>query len=340
MNLIDAKYKRYELCKDMLSVPDILGSYSLREDEHLVSVMEKSESVLFTGEGSSRIFPARQTIARYRSEPHEKKLFTAGSLESLEFNLDNSTVLGASNSGQTKELLLLFRELKKKRSDRNPTLIGVTSTPDSPLTREADFSHVLSCGKEGAVAATKSVIEEGLFYHYLIAALSGKEPEPPATSGDLFREVLEQPIPSEWVERMSEAPMIYFAGRNNGVAEELTLKTNEIVRRPSCFLEGTYLLHGIEEVMSANDVIVLVDPFPGEEKSIKERLIDKISLSVYAIADRETLFPTFRIPTQSEYGLYLQIAAGWNLLVETGIASGIDLDRTVRARKVGNSDLC
>ena len=38
---------------------------------------------------------------------------------------------------------------------------------------------------------------------------------------------------------ISRADIIYFAGRNNGVAEELTLKTNEITRKRSEFLEGT-----------------------------------------------------------------------------------------------------
>jgi glucosamine--fructose-6-phosphate aminotransferase (isomerizing) len=37
-----------------------------------------------------------------------------------------------------------------------------------------------------------------------------------------------------------------------------------------------------------------------------------------------------------DYDVYLQLTAGWNLLVETGIALGIDLDHPVRARKVGN----
>jgi glucosamine--fructose-6-phosphate aminotransferase (isomerizing) len=33
---------------------------------------------------------------------------------------------------------------------------------------------------------------------------------------------------------------------------------------------------------------------------------------------------------------YLELAAGWNLLVEVGVQTGIDLDKPVRARKVGN----
>ncbi len=50
--------------------------------------------------------------------------------------------------------------------------------------------------------------------------------------------------------------MIYFAGRNNGVAEELTLKTNEITHKKSDYLEGTFSVHGIEETMRPEEVVV------------------------------------------------------------------------------------
>ncbi|TVQ96896.1 MAG: sugar isomerase, partial [Spirochaetaceae bacterium] len=33
---------------------------------------------------------------------------------------------------------------------------------------------------------------------------------------------------------------------------------------------------------------------------------------------------------------YAQLAAGWNLLVELGLALGVNMDKTERARKVGN----
>jgi len=42
------------------------------------------------------------------------------------------------------------------------------------------------------------------------------------------------------------------------------------------------------------------------------------------------------IPEAGDYQSYVEIAAGWNLLVEIGISLGIDLDKPQRARKVGN----
>jgi len=61
-----------------------------------------------------------------------------------------------------------------------------------------------------------------------------------------------------------------------------------------------------------------------------------VGLKIIAISHRETSFPTIRIPKVDQYDEYIQLAAGWNLLVEVGINLGIDLDKPVRARKVGN----
>ena len=40
---------------------------------------------------------------------------------------------------------------------------------------------------------------------------------------------------------LSKSPLIYFAGRNNGVAEEATLKTNEITSQNSLLISKKYL---------------------------------------------------------------------------------------------------
>ena len=130
--------------------------------------------------------------------------------------------------------------------------------------------------------------------------------------------------------------MIYFAGRNNGVAEELTLKTNEITHKKSDYLEGTYAVHGIEEVMDPDEVVIVIDPFPAEMEKFKEVLVDGVGMKVIAVASQETLFPTIRIPRLEGYETVLQLLAGWNILVHVGVALGINLDKAQRARKIGN----
>jgi glucosamine--fructose-6-phosphate aminotransferase (isomerizing) len=138
------------------------------------------------------------------------------------------------------------------------------------------------------------------------------------------------------VRTIVEAPTIYFAGYNDGVAEELTLKTNEIARKKSDFLEGTYAVHGIEEVMDPRDVVIVIDPIEAEERKFQEVLVEGVGLTVVAISRVDTAFTTIKVPDAGEMNPYVFLAAGWNLLVEVGLALEIDLDKPERARKVGN----
>ena len=140
----------------------------------------------------------------------------------------------------------------------------------------------------------------------------------------------------ELVQRIAKAPVIYFAGRNNGVAEELTLKTNEITHKKSDYLEGTYAVHGIEEIMHRDEVVIVVDPFPAEIDKFKTTLVDGVGMTVIAVSSQETSLPTIRIPKVDGYDTVLQLLAGWNILVHVGVALGINLDKAERARKIGN----
>ena len=88
--------------------------------------------------------------------------------------------------------------------------------------------------------------------------------------------------------------------------------------------------------MDKNEVLIWVDPFIEEEAKFKECLIDGVGMKIISLTSGSSPFPSITIPDGGEYREYIQLAAGWNLLVETGLALGIDLDKPVRARKVGN----
>ena len=120
------------------------------------------------------------------------------------------------------------------------------------------------------------------------------------------------------------------------VLEELTLKTNEITRKKSDFLEGTYAVHGIEEVMNKNDIVFVIDPIYEEIEKFQEVLVQGVGLKVIAVADRETPFPTIIVPNMKDFSPYIYLCAGWNILVEIGMFLNINLDKPQRARKVGN----
>jgi len=333
MDTNEDKYTQFALCREMLETPEVMRRFNPEAAAPLAALVKGSPAIMVTGEGSSRLFPAKRARAAALRDAGSIVPFTEGATQAMEYNLSSWGILGTSNSGRTRELVRLYKALKAAGHSK---LAAVSANAGTPLEETSDASMVLGCGWETAVAATKSVVEQAMVWQAVFAVLDGKSFPDISKAADAVATALSEPVPSEFSRAMADARTIYFAGRNDGVAEELTLKTNEIVRKPSDFLEGTYAAHGIEEIMDKKDVVILVNPFPEEEAKFKECLSDGVGNTVIAIAPRDTLFPTLKIPSVDGWDEYIQLAAGWNLLVEAGITAGINMDKTERARKVGN----
>ncbi len=336
MDLNSATYSRFGLVKDMMASADVVSGFDPDQAMETASQIASVGRLLLTGEGSSRIFPAKHTIMHARRHGYELGLHTESARQAQAYRFDGWAVLGASNSGKTREVIQLFQTL---RDNGHGARYSLTAFAGSKLGSLATHGYVLSCGQEGAVAATKSVIEQALFCQALVGHATGRSVFKPAMLSDLacaMGAALTVGIDPQIVAQVADAPTVYFAGRNDGVAEELTLKTNEITRKKSDFLEGTYAVHGVEEVMDARDVVIWIDPYEDAQEKFHDVLVKGVGLTVIAIADRTTPFPTIQVPACGELGGYVSMAGGWNLLVEVGIKLGIDLDKPQRARKVGN----
>jgi glutamine---fructose-6-phosphate transaminase (isomerizing) len=320
----------FSLVNEMLEAPGVLRRFDRNAVADWAKAIASSGRLMFTGEGSSRIFPAKNVIDIAMRSGTALRICTEGARQAAEYNLKEFIVVATSNSGRTRELIGLFEKLAAEKIPR----FGITATAGSRLTELVDDFRVLSCGVEKAVASSKTVIEQALFCQSL---LGGDEWKNQSRAAGYCEEVLAMPVTPEITGFIQSAPVVYFSGRNNGVAEELTLKTNEIVRKKSAYLEGTYALHGIEEVMRHGEALVLIEPFREEIEKYRTLLKDGAGLNVVAIASFDTPFPTIKIPALEGFNGYLQLMAGWNILVAAGIAAGVNLDKPERARKVGNA---
>ena len=334
MNISDSKYSQYMLVKEMMETVDIVKGFNSDQTREVAQKIKAMGRLLLTGEGSRRIFPAKNAIRKSLRWGFGLQIATDGSRQCAEYDLSKFAVFCASNSGRTKEVVLLAKKLAQ---EGNENRYGLTANEKTLLEEACSEAFVLTCGWEQAVAATKSVIEQALFYESILRHIAGMEKK--HVFGELsakLAEALTMPIDQEIIQIAANAPTIYFAGYNDGVAEELTLKTNEITRKKSDFLEGTYAVHGIEEVMDKNDIVFVVDPITDEIEKFQEVLVKGVGLKVVAISDKETPFATIRVPKADELSPYVNLCAGWNVLVEIGMKLGINLDKPERARKVGN----
>ncbi len=334
VNLEEEKYAKFALVREMMETVDVVARFDPGRMARVARQIKEVGRLLLTGEGSSRIFPAKNAIRKALTWGLNLEVITEGSRQAAQYDLSRFAVFCASNSGRTKEVVLLTKKLGEMG---NPHRYALSANKDTLLEEAATQTFILTCGWEQAVAATKSVVEQALFYYSLLAHIAGRNPAADLDGlAEKIREALTHPIDPELVRKATQASTIYFAGYNDGVAEELTLKTNEITRCKSDFLEGTYAVHGIEEVMEPGDIVFVIDPIEEENRKFQEVLVQGVGLTVAAIADRPTPFPTIRVPTAGELTPILYLCAGWNLLVDIGLALGIDLDKPQRARKVGN----
>lgn len=334
MNLTDSRYSKYALVREMMDTIDTVKGFDPGQTKQVAEEIKSAGRLMLTGEGSSRIFPAKNAMRKAMTLGLDLNIFTDGSRQCAEYNLSDFAVFCASNSGRTKEIVLLAKKLIAQGSNR---CYALTANEGTLLEDVCKKAFILKCGWEQAVAATKSVVEQAMFYESILWHIAGMD-NAAAVSGlaAKLEKALTLTIAPDIVEAAAKAGTIYFAGYNDGVAEELTLKTNEITRKKSDFLEGTYAVHGIEEVMDKNDIVFVVDPIDEEIEKFQEVLAQGVGLKVVAIADRDTPFTTIRVPEAGELNQYVYLCAGWNVLVEIGLSLGIDLDKPERARKVGN----
>ena len=334
MNLKDNKYAQYYLVQEMMGTVPTVAKFDPDCSKFVADSVRKTGRIFFSGEGSSRLFPAKNCRRVALTWGLATEVQNDGSHQAMDYDLSKFTVLIDSNSGRTMVAVLFAKTLL---GDGHMASFALSANPDTPIRQACVDGHVLGCGWEEAVAATKSVAEQALFCESIFWHLAGKDMKA-ALKGlpEKLEQAMTLPVPAEIVAWVKAAHTIYFAGYNDGVAEELTLKTNEITRRKSDFLEGTYAVHGIEEVMQEGDIVFLVDPIESEYDKF-QTVFKGAGVHVVAISTRQTPFErTIVVPEAGALQSYVYLCAGWNILVEVGISDGINLDKPERARKVGN----
>lgn len=323
------------LISEMFETARVIRNFDFTQTANWAREVSQTGRVFIGGEGSSRILPGKNFLSEGFRMGVPFSMGCDGSYQACEYDLSQSVVLVASNSGQTKETLALVRKLRGEGHER---IFGVTATPGSLLEQETSSCIVLSCGSEKAVAATKSVVEQALVYQSVLANIAGCSWDADKVKAAVLAEsVMSSELDPDLLDRLSKARALFFAGRNNGVAEELALKTTEITRKPGLYLEGTIVLHGFEEIMRPDDVLVLLDPYESEFDKISQIFERNIGVKVVALSSQTTPFTTLHTPTLDGFSPYLSLMAGWNLLVQIGQHLGVNLDKPARARKIGNA---
>jgi len=123
MNLRDNKYNKFFLIKEMLETGEIIKHLDIKKILSYEKEVKK-DRIFFTGEGSSRIFPAKKIMYEARKKGYKQDFYTDCAAQALEYKLLDSTVFVASNSGKTKEDLELIQKLKRQNHDNIISIVA------------------------------------------------------------------------------------------------------------------------------------------------------------------------------------------------------------------------
>lgn len=210
-----------------------------------------------------------------------------GIFRSMYFNCLGASdlIIGISQSGETKDLVDIFQDVKKL----NPSirLVSIVNNENSRIPQElSDFYLPLLCGPEIAVAATKSFTSQIAILYLIAASFSLSEQrirENLLKAKDLMTETIETRMGDieSVAAHLYAAPSIHILGTGLiGLAREGALKIREVVLNHTEGYDAAEFKHGPNTILGRNTVLSLKDleklagagPVPPITNELFERL--------------------------------------------------------------------
>ena len=133
MNLSDKKYANYALVQEMMDTVATVRKFDPAASAASAKLIAESKKLFLTGEGSSRIFPAKNAMRKAKRWGMDLNIQTDGSRQSYEYDLSKYSVYCASNSGRTKEVVLLAKKLTDAGKQ---DVFGLTACEDTMLEKQ------------------------------------------------------------------------------------------------------------------------------------------------------------------------------------------------------------
>jgi glutamine---fructose-6-phosphate transaminase (isomerizing) len=326
--------------QEMLEAKKVCLNFDFNATREIAEQVGTS-SVIFTGMGSSLIFPGKQAKNRATKLGITNKVEAYFASDLFQYDdFSDTYIFLCSNSGKTKEVILLLDYAQA----HGAKCIAVTAVADSPLAQRADAKIILNCGFEKGIAATKSIVEQGLVYDSLIFHLAdnqGKEVDFSALKNDLdaaaghIENNINSKANSQILPLLVSADHYFVVGLDNGVAEEITLKAFEIARKMALFFADTHIVHGPEEAIDSGCALIFEPTVFEAYLSDFQKFSVKTNCALVGIGGSR-LLPGLEIQVNETFNNYCLLAGGWAVLRNVASELDIDIDHPVKVSKVGN----
>jgi glucosamine 6-phosphate synthetase-like amidotransferase/phosphosugar isomerase protein len=174
-------------------------------------------------------------------------------------------VIGVTQSGETKDLLDIFNDVKKRHGDEVHLVSMVNNELSSIPQEKSDFFLPILCGPEIAVAATKSFISQVALFHLLACAAAMPTEKVKAQISNI-RSVIDftlkdvEEATSEVALKMFLKPSMHILGTSLiGLAREGALKVREVVLNHTEGYDSAEFKHGPNTILGKNTIFSLTD---------------------------------------------------------------------------------
>jgi glucosamine--fructose-6-phosphate aminotransferase (isomerizing) len=204
--------------------------------------------------------------------------------EGMAINI-NSTILAVSQSGETADTLAAVDYAR----NRAATILGLTNTVGSTLTRVSRVYIVQQSGPEIGVAATKTFTSQMSVLAQLalrVAKIRGKighrQIEELETNIRQIPDIVEKTIKKneakvkEITKKFKDRPVFFFLGRgiSSATAQEARLKLMEIAYVPSIAYPAGESKHGPISLVEPGFPVVFICPKDGTRKTIVGNIME------------------------------------------------------------------
>ncbi|MCP5046582.1 MAG: SIS domain-containing protein [bacterium] len=202
------------------------------------------------------------TISQVPVIPAIPGLFRSVYLHSLS---DKDMVIGVSQSGETKDLVDIFNDLRELYG-KKLTLFTIVNNENSTLPLEkSDFYLPVMCGPEIAVAATKSFISQMALFYILACSVNREDDDIRQGIAKMkyYMELTLQQVDPELSSlalRLFLRPSMHILGTSlEGLSKEAALKVREVVLNHTEGYDSAEFKHGPNTLLGKNTIFSLKD---------------------------------------------------------------------------------
>ncbi len=243
----------------------------LKQRDRLVDLLKEKKRggghIFIVASGTS--YHAALTAGYFFNDRAGLPVFPAnpGMFRSLYLNglTDKDIIIGVSQSGETKDLVDIFNDVKARYGDA-VLLVSLVNNENSTLPQEKSAFYLpILCGPEIAVAATKSFISQIALFHLLADLVRA--------DGAVARDNIEKivyhldftlknldPAVTAVANRWFLKPSMHILGTSLiGLAREGALKVREVVLNHTEGYDAAEFKHGPNTILGDNTIFSLAD---------------------------------------------------------------------------------